>query len=768
MSFPALIPSARRFTPSQFPVTRHKFMTGQKQSMLFASNAYKAELRLVYANRSTSEIALFMAHYDKQDGTHGDFKFPGNWAEQVWGGLDKVRQDEKILAINGRWRYAAPPRITQQRGKVATAEVVLLQVPGTKNVRIPGAPPGTCPGAGLPITPGTPIDPAPGAPTQPEGNGPDGFPGGPANPGSGGGGSGGPGSGNGGPGSGGGGGGGAGPGGDGGGIPADPPTPNDPDYPGRPTPEELGCPEDYFVRPICFSYFTSDGSGGTNGYYSIGEPIIMPTEQCYACTGGASVPCFDDPALDRKRVYMPNHVDLRQVSACNLFPLVFGFRDCVCFSSDCIDFPTWVSGEVVGWTCCETEEMWDPNFESSWGIGCSNDPNCNSNRAKQTYSKPKNVVIKWNDNFDHEKAIEEQAVALAEAGTPSAGPFPRHTPSRRSMKYGEWNTKKSNPGKSNQSVTLPLPKKSIKSEVILDLVYANRPDGVARDFMNHYLAAAGEWDDFKLPNEELKKGPMAGWSVKNGDRYLSEGRWAYNRPPLVESVHPGTSTVTVQLISLESKAFAGPGVEIKPLKDCECPPPFSPAPGAPGDPGGPPPQFPGDPDDPNSPSGPTPIPSPGPGGSKPSTQPCLIQVFNAGDQDWADWTINYHAIQIIADAKDCRTQQQNRFRSETKTDYERTIRAYGIRVSQFGPAEYDIKCVGETQSTNNKIVFQIESQDIDGNWTGEGGVNAVEGTYVRDNYTLGDQKNSMNAILDGIKKNGVPVTLSTDCDGGTI
>ena len=78
MAFPPLIPSSRRFTPSQWPVTRHKFMTGQKQSMLFATNAYKAQLRLVYANRSTSEIALLMAHYDKQDGTHSSFQFPGN------------------------------------------------------------------------------------------------------------------------------------------------------------------------------------------------------------------------------------------------------------------------------------------------------------------------------------------------------------------------------------------------------------------------------------------------------------------------------------------------------------------------------------------------------------------------------------------------------------------------------------------------------------------------------------------------------------------
>jgi len=635
MSFPALIPSSRRFTPSQFPVTRHKFMTGQKQSMLFASNAYKAELRLVYANRTPTEIALFMAHYDKQDGTHSSFKFPGKWAEQVWGGWDSVNKDEKILAINGRWRYAAPPRITQQRGKVATAEVVLLQVPGTKEVPIKGGSSGSngCTGASPPQEPGSPPG-APGGPQGPSGNGAGGFPGGPSGGGGGNIGDG-------------GGGGPSGPGGGGGGGAF-------PGFPGSPIIPPT-CPPGYVLKDNkCVPVpGLNPGDLVRIRYQNVGKDYTIKTSSCLSDETGCSPQyvltrgCFQETAIRWGKWPITLKVTVQGYGDRFIFapPPPVGetpYGDFGCYSRslgyDNYNYAgrwyynpdhkrtVWEYFDAEGTTvsnpiyytrfgvhgACENSEQAgsedEPNAEiieiDKQGVGTIwRSPNYLSQEDCENWNKdPETGQLRVYD-LDTQDATR--------ANTPDPGNFPSHTPSRRSMKYGEWNTRKSNPGKSNQAVTLPLPKKSVKNEVILELVYANRADGVARDFMNHYLGSVGEWDDFQLPGEKLKEGPMAGWSVDNADRYLSKGRWAYNRPPLVESVHPNTSTITVQLISLESKAFAGPGPEIKPLKDCECPPPFSP--------GNPPPQFPSNPNDPDSPSGPTPIPSPGPG--KPTPLP---------------------------------------------------------------------------------------------------------------------------------------------------
>ena len=131
MAFPTLIPSGRRFKNGNFPITRHRMMSGTKQTMLYANAAFNAELRLVYANITPADAAKFMAHYDEQNGTHSSFKFPSAWAQQVWGGWDKQSGDETALATKGQWRYAAPPRISQPKYGVATVEIGLKQVPGT-------------------------------------------------------------------------------------------------------------------------------------------------------------------------------------------------------------------------------------------------------------------------------------------------------------------------------------------------------------------------------------------------------------------------------------------------------------------------------------------------------------------------------------------------------------------------------------------------------------------------------------------------------------
>ena len=586
-------------------------MTGQKQSVLFASSAYRAQLRLVYANRTPTEIALFMAHYDSQSGTHSSFSLPSDWPENVWDGWGKVEQDEKILAIDGRWRYAAPPRISQQKGKTATAEIVLVQVPGTESVEIEDAPAGTCPGAGPPLSPGTPINPAPGAPSGPDGNGPGGFPGG-------GGGSGG-----------GDGGDGDGDGGPSGSTPSPSPGPGAPAPTPEPEPEPEPDPQpipdtDYIPIPVppdkegqkmvwCVTYnlwkkepgfyYCKDGSEyapGQGTYIArtetvcrIAKTIELKTQQGYGITYCPTQPGVAEPANTLFMLFIKYTGGQYGENGNKAYEKTTR-------SSRGVSENSYANWPGAFWWLEITQIRAD-------GIEVSN-PMPRTLSSRETQSSTAN-------NYSPN-------ITPRTGGASSVtGVFPHHTPSRRSMKYGEWNTKKFNSGMSGQAVTLPLPKKSIKSDVILELVYANRADGVARDFMNHYLASAGEWDDFTLPGEKLKEGPMAGWSVNNGDRYLSKGRWAYNRPPKVTSVHPGTSTVTVQLISLESEAFAGPGVEITPLDPCECPPAYSPGEPSP---------------DVGGPDGPTPSPSPGPG--KPSPEPPATVPPNwPSDFDPAIW-----------------------------------------------------------------------------------------------------------------------------------
>ena len=233
--------------------------------------------------------------------------------------------------------------------------------------------------------------------------------------------------------------------------------------------------------------------------------------------------------------------------------------------------------------------------------------------------------------------------------------YPAYLPTDRRYVHGEWPVSRHKFMSNAEQRVLHA---TAKTGQELRLTYAIQTTEVVQEFLYHYDAMYGMQYAFELPKEVY-----TGW---DGNKNLLGRKqfWQYKDVPRITSQKGRIATLQVTLVVATTQA-------IRSLTTSD----FGPGSGDGGDNGG--------------------------GDNGPSPQPCLIQVFNAGDQDWADWTINYHDIKIIADAKYCSTQQQMRFRSETKTDYERIIRAYGIRVSQFGPAEYDIKCVGATQSINS-------------------------------------------------------------------
>lgn len=125
--------------------------------------------------------------------------------------------------------------------------------------------------------------------------------------------------------------------------------------------------------------------------------------------------------------------------------------------------------------------------------------------------------------------------------------FPNISPSRRNITYGDWTINRFG---SEQEVTLPLPSTAKKSDVIMDLVYANREDSVARSFLQHYDGTSGTFNNFSVADINPDKGTFAGWDGPISDN-ISKGHWVYANAPRVVSVHPGFSTTTVRLINLE-------------------------------------------------------------------------------------------------------------------------------------------------------------------------------------------------------------------------
>ena len=123
--------------------------------------------------------------------------------------------------------------------------------------------------------------------------------------------------------------------------------------------------------------------------------------------------------------------------------------------------------------------------------------------------------------------------------------FPTHNPSRRRISYGDYLVDRYG---EDQEITMPLPSAAQKTDLVMQLIYANRPDEIARSFLDHYDEAYGEFANFKIPAGTSKNGTFAGWTDRTS---VLVGEWIYVRPPQVVTTHPGYSTTTIQLLNLE-------------------------------------------------------------------------------------------------------------------------------------------------------------------------------------------------------------------------
>lgn len=89
-----------------------------------------------------------------------------------------------------------------------------------------------------------------------------------------------------------------------------------------------------------------------------------------------------------------------------------------------------------------------------------------------------------------------------------------------------------------------------RTQMTLDLTFANIPDTDAAKIMNHFDEMRGTFLTFLLEVDD--EGVKGGWGAAgDGDDEFrlsaNKGAWRYDEPPQLQSVFPGISTVTVKL-----------------------------------------------------------------------------------------------------------------------------------------------------------------------------------------------------------------------------
>jgi len=125
--FPALVPSSRSFQLGNWPVSKYRAINGTEIRIKYGNEESEAKASLTYENVTDTEASLFITHFRNVFGTFNRFPL-----DQViydgWTGMSTEGPEQAFRGKEARWRYEAPPTITNVRPGVSTVQVSLVAV----------------------------------------------------------------------------------------------------------------------------------------------------------------------------------------------------------------------------------------------------------------------------------------------------------------------------------------------------------------------------------------------------------------------------------------------------------------------------------------------------------------------------------------------------------------------------------------------------------------------------------------------------------------
>jgi len=123
MSFPNLVPSARSFTPGDFPIKQYKALSGAEIRIRYGNLRTEATLDLTYENITDASAAAFLSHYSSTQGTFLTFGIAGG-VFKGWNASSGLLNAPSGAA----WRYDGPPQVTSVYPGRSTVQVKLIAV----------------------------------------------------------------------------------------------------------------------------------------------------------------------------------------------------------------------------------------------------------------------------------------------------------------------------------------------------------------------------------------------------------------------------------------------------------------------------------------------------------------------------------------------------------------------------------------------------------------------------------------------------------------
>lgn len=121
-TFPSLTPSARTYTPGDYPHTPFSSYSGLQSRVRHSNVMLASQLRLQFIALTEADMLSILSHYNGQYGTYESFILPST----IWSGVTTA-SDYQLTGY--QWRYTAPPTVDDVYCGKHNIELVLETVP---------------------------------------------------------------------------------------------------------------------------------------------------------------------------------------------------------------------------------------------------------------------------------------------------------------------------------------------------------------------------------------------------------------------------------------------------------------------------------------------------------------------------------------------------------------------------------------------------------------------------------------------------------------
>lgn len=110
IAFPDIRPSARTYTPGQFPQTEFRAQNGALSILRYGNRRVDSTLSLEFRNITDDKAALIIQNYEAVNSQNNNVTFT-----QATGASGASTAYSNFIRENGtglKWRYAGPPQVT--------------------------------------------------------------------------------------------------------------------------------------------------------------------------------------------------------------------------------------------------------------------------------------------------------------------------------------------------------------------------------------------------------------------------------------------------------------------------------------------------------------------------------------------------------------------------------------------------------------------------------------------------------------------------------